>query len=348
MYTINTVLQISIPTYNRPEQIEHTLSSLASAVSFIDEDARQKITIGIYNNSTKKIISYKKIINNYEKIFKELNVAHFFYKVTGFDILSWNNVSMSVLLSKAEYTWVLPDDDLARLDSIKTILDAIEQCRPCMVHGGIKNKTILDYSETKIEFDGIENSIFQIVEEGKAKRFMETKGIQLQEHVYRTELLEVMFCDDNLAGAVDDFIPALFGLICCKSSQPLVLLSESIGIFRNHDPKSGWRYKWLYICLIQWRDTVDKFVNSRLINTDDVEKTKRIYINELYKNNWRPDALLGFNSKFTINPINMTRHYQFEYIRLLLASPFLFIINIVSIKSSRDRLIKNLKHIVGN
>ncbi len=338
----DVILQISIPTYNRPEQLSLNLNSLVESIKLLSKAQRTSVGIGIYNNSTKKISDYLEIVSRFKEVFSNIGLGYFSYEVTGFNIGGPNNCAMSILKSKGEYTWFLPDDDLPRLDAIGAILSTIEQYKPSLIHGGILNKTKCDYSTIEMDSIDVDNEVLKVIDTDKQKAFIETSGIQAQEHVYKTELLSIMLRDDNLSSCVDDFMPCLFGLICCNDDRPIVFLKESLGIFRKNDPNSEWRYRWLYMALVQWRHMVDNYLTAGVIEQKNVEFAKRIHIRELTENAWRPDVLLGFNSKFTINPVNLFQEYGMEYLLMLLRSPFLFIKKISTDKHCRNRFINKL------
>jgi len=338
----DVILQISIITYNRPDQIIFTLDSLMRSILRLDLHERRKIGVSIFNNSTRGYQLYKKIFEEYEVKFKLSGCSYFEHKLTGFNILFHNNFAISVLDSKAEYTWVCPDDDLLSLDSLKVLLSTIETYRPSFIHGGILNKTRYDYSKVSVDDSVVENKVHDVVNTNKERLFLDTSGIQLQEHVYRTELICSSLENDEVIGCLDEFSPTLFGLICIKSKLPMVFLKESIGIFRTGEPNSEWRYLWPYMSLIKWPNMVDNYLTAGVIEQKNVEFAKRIYIRELTENAWRPDVLLGFNSKFTINPVNLFQEYGMEYLLMLLRSPFLFIKKISTDKHCRNRFINKL------
>ncbi len=96
------------------------------------------------------------------------------------------------------------------------------------------------------------------------------------------------------------------------------------------------------MALIQWRYMVDNYFEAGIIEKKNIEFAKRIHIRELKQNSWRPDFLLGFNSKFTINPMNLFREYGLEYLLMLLFSPFLFVKMILTDKECMGKLVNKL------
>jgi hypothetical protein len=336
-------LQISIPTFNRIELFKDCLDRLLDSIEYLNIDDRASIGVGIYNNSTKNIQEYSQLISSYRERFTKLSINYFSYEITGIDDAP-GNLSASVLKSKAKYTWVLPDDDLASLDSIEVILNTIDKYEPSFIHGGIKNKTILKYDENNPQKNNSfkKNSVFEIIENDKVIKFLDTKGFQLQEHVYRTELLKPI-SSDHIYSMLDDFIPVLYGLLCCKNQRPMVFLSESIGLFRGGDPNSSWRHKWVYMSLIKWQTSVDNYLSVKLLDSKEESYARGIFMELLHRNYWRPDFLLGFYGSSGLTPFNLYRHYKSLYLKILIKSPFFFIKEVFFNRVIRKRVICKIK-----
>jgi hypothetical protein len=342
------ILQISIPTFNRVKEIQYCLDSLLSAIKYIQQNDRPFIGVCVYSNSTNKVSEYNELISAYSSKFINLNIEYFRFKITGFDIGPVSNITLSILKSKGDYTWVLPDDDLARLDSIEVILNTIKKYQPSFIHGGIKNKKIIKYSQTGCQLaDNFKkNEVLDVIENEKEIMFLNTKGIQLQEHVYRTELLEPMYTNDNIILSLDFFNPVVYGLLCCKNQRPMIFLTESIGIFRDGDPNSAWRYRWAYLSLVGWQTTVDNLLSAELINREEEDLARSIFSELLYRNYWRPDFLLGLYGSDGLTPFNLYKVYKNLYLKMLIKSPYFFIREVFLNQDIRKRVFGKIKKLM--
>lgn len=316
-------LQISIPTFNRPIQLEYNLASIYDAVLHIETEERNKIGVTIYNNSTSGYSSYNDLFEKYSLKFQKIKMDNFKHVFTGFDIGGPINCTVSILKSDGKYTWFLPDDDLAALDSIKTILEVIKVHDPCMIHGGVEQKTFLNYKEVRAPQNYIPNKIYKIYQNisDKENAILDTELIQAQEHVYKTSAYKNFVLNDDYINCVDDMMPGLFSLICIKNNSPLVMLSKSIGLFRDGDPSSGWRHSWAYMALNQWPDMVNNYVKAGLINIENKNKAVNVYVKLLNELSRRPDILLGLNMQSYLNPFKTFKNFGLVYIRAVILSP---------------------------
>ena len=95
MYKKLSKLQVSIPSFNRQDQIKFTLDSLLKAVDYLPKDLRGDISIAIYNNSTTNFEEYQELINYYSEKFNDLGIYAFDYHISGFDIGAANNCAVS-------------------------------------------------------------------------------------------------------------------------------------------------------------------------------------------------------------------------------------------------------------
>ena len=325
-------LQISIPTFNRPEQLKNLLESILDSIKFIPAIDRDRVSVAVYNNSSQDYSYYEEINNDYQKKFSELRINSYDYIFTGFDIGGTMNCTLALLKSNGLYTWFLPDDDLSSIDSISTILEVIDEYKPNMIHGGIMNKTILRYDETKPPKNYVKNGVFAVYSNPNEKEdaILRSELIQAQEHVYKTELYRSFYHNQNFIDCLDDMMPGLFSLICIKNEGCLVMLKESLGLFRDGDPSSGWRHSWPYIALNQWPDNVKNYINAGLISNENEDKAKKIYINLLNELSRRPDILLGLNKNSYLSPYKTYKNFGNTYLKALLFSPINIIKKIIT------------------
>jgi len=127
-------LTISIPTFNRSQELKELLASLIRALEFSSVAERKNTEILIFDNSTIDFKTYVNLINKYQLKFDKLGIKKFSYKRTGFNIGGINNCTAAILNAKGDYVWFLPDDDIVAIDSISTIHKAIYFHNPCFIH----------------------------------------------------------------------------------------------------------------------------------------------------------------------------------------------------------------------
>lgn len=328
-------LQVSIPSFNRHDQIKFTLDSLLVAVEYLPNNVRGDVSIAIYNNSIANYDEYQSIIDYFSVKFINLGVFSFDYNISGFDIGAANNCAVTHLNAKALYSWFLPDDDLAVNDSLLTILNVINDYNPCFIHGGIINKTVYPYDLTSTPTDILKiyepNSVCRILTANKVEEFLPLNTVQAQEHVYRVDALKNFLSYPELIELRDEMIPALFGLICLQDPRPFVLLKNSLGIFRDGDPKSSWRHLWFKVSLISYPAILKKCVSVGLIKPDFCLDSISAFKAVLDSIAHRPDIFLGLNRKYQISPIVLFSHHPKRFILLTLMSPFAIFKKLINI-----------------
>jgi hypothetical protein len=328
-------LQVSIPSFNRHDQIKYTLESLLKSVDHLPKDSRGDISIAIYNNSIANFAEYQELINYYSEKFNDLGIYAFEYNISGFDIGAANNCAVSHLNAKAIYSWFLPDDDLAATDSLLTILNTINEHNPCFIHGGVMNKTVYPYSQTSVDTDALKihgpNSIYKVITANKVKEFLPLNTVQAQEHVYRVDALKNFLSYPELIKSRDEMIPALFGIVCLQDRRPFILLKNSLGIFRDGDPKSSWRHLWYKVSLISYPALLEKCVSIGLIKSDAHCNTVNAFEAVLDSIAHRPDIFLGLNRKYQISPIVLFARHPKRFIFLTLMSPFAVLKKLINI-----------------
>ena len=116
--------------------------------------------------------------------------------------------------------------------------------------------------------------------------------------------------------------PALYGIFCLQDSSPLVLMKNSIGIFRHDEPDSAsdWRHLWLKTALQDWPDLSIKMFNKGWLNKIQLKNSINIFSHLLTAVPYRPDILLGFRKKYEISFIKLLKLYKFKYLRSIFLS----------------------------
>jgi abequosyltransferase len=112
---LKTLLNISIPTYNRPEFLYKCIKSIHKAISQLNENDRKLVSIYVSDNS--EDYKSKNITNLVE--FESLNIIYF----KNLDnIGSDKNIARCYLYDNADYVMILGDDDFISVNSLSIIL----------------------------------------------------------------------------------------------------------------------------------------------------------------------------------------------------------------------------------
>ena len=146
-------LEIAIPTFNRTLFLQKCLDSILIAINNLSLKEKRKVGISISDNSTKDKKNRSELLSFYKNKFKISKIGYFNYRISGSNIGSPQNILFLLSKSNSDYTWLLPDDDVARFDSIKSILDSIKKYKPCFLIGGWINKSKIDHFNDQIKFD---------------------------------------------------------------------------------------------------------------------------------------------------------------------------------------------------
>ena len=112
---MRTLLNISIPTFNRPEYLWRCLKSIKSAINELNECDRQLVSVYVSDNSDDE--KSKEVVGLNE--FYGLNVI---YSRNEENIGSDKNIARCYLYDSSDYVMVLGDDDFISLNSLSHIL----------------------------------------------------------------------------------------------------------------------------------------------------------------------------------------------------------------------------------
>lgn len=316
------VLQVSIPTFNRPIELSENLESILNSLKCILPAERARVSVGVFDNSTLYLESYGEIVREFTGRFQGIGCHKFTYQRTGFDIGSANNCSMAVLKSDAQYTWLLPDDDLSSNNAIGTILKAIDAHSPCMIHGGDLIKSVIQYADIDkySALNNFQNSISKVLNHNKLEYFLGLNPVQAQEHVYKTAYLREILDTQCYVQFIDEMFPAFFSILCLNGAGPVVFTSHSLGIFRDGDPRSSWRHRWLSLYCIKWPQNLRLMLGFGLISEKSYFTAMSKAVEILYSYRGRLDILLGLRRKFAINPVSLFNNFKIKYLKLIFLS----------------------------
>jgi glycosyltransferase involved in cell wall biosynthesis len=319
------LLEVLIPTYNRPNELAKCLRSLENSIKNLSHVDRSKLVITIRNNSTEYFEQYKNLIDTYNPIFKNFNISSFDYQFTGFNIGTVNNCVGGILNSKSDYIWVLPDDDIARFDALSISIPLIEKYKPDFISGGCLDKSTIEYPSNEIGEDNkLPNKILDVIyDRSKVLLFLSKNVVQLQEYIYNVQLVKNFLSNDKHVHLLNDMWPGLFGIFSLQSEKSFVRLEKSLGIFRKGDPRSEWRHLWYKYALIDWPIISEKLFKIGLLNKVEAKASKAVFRVWFPKLSYRPDILLGINRKSSVNPFLLIKYHGYHFFIAVLKSPFL-------------------------
>ncbi|MBF9020228.1 glycosyltransferase [Rhodobacterales bacterium HKCCA1058] len=328
-----TVLEVFVPTYNRPIEFEKCLGSLEKSLLFSDKNDRRLIGIAINDNSTDYFDEYEAVIENFRVRFEELGISYFDYRRTGFDIGGINNIVSGIYAAKADYVWLLPDDDLSRFDAISILISTIRKFQPSFIGGAWRKKSVVQYQSNSLgEDDGIENKVFDVIHDKKQKipLFLEKNVVQAQEYVYQTQPLKNFLKNKENRYLLNDMFPGLLALVCLWSDGAFVRLERSVGIFRDGDPRSEWRHRWFRLALIEWPQLCEKLFNRGLLSSNEYWLSVGVFRSMLLSVSKRPDILLGLRRGRGVNPFLLFKYHRSVFLKVLLRMPITISIEIVN------------------
>jgi len=331
MKETTVVLEVAIPTYNRPNQLKDCLRALVNCAEYLGYEDRQKVGIRVHNNSTEALDEYNAVVSSFTGIFSRLNIGLFKYTITGVNIGAPQNNYSVIMSSESEFTWYMPDDDLPRLDSLVVLMSVIDEFKPNLIIGGAESPLAVDYSisdnrDQRVPHHAEENSISCVVEGERCYEFFfGTNIIAAQNLVYNSRLLRAYVAANSMRGLVDPFLPAFLALICLNRNGPMVLLRLGIGIFRYNEPCSEWRHEWNRYALEVWPRTYRTWRKLGLVRPTPSHHS--YFISSLYFYQCRLWCL--FFGKYRLNLLTVARFYPFELFLMLFQAPFVCLQKVV-------------------
>lgn len=116
---MNTKLNISIPTYNRPDFLYRCLKSIQTAIYQLNEDDRHLISVYVSDNSDN--INSKQVTELSE--FDNITINYF---QNEYNIGSDNNIAHCYLYPHSEYVMILGDDDFLSVNFLTCTLPLLK------------------------------------------------------------------------------------------------------------------------------------------------------------------------------------------------------------------------------
>ena len=294
---------------------------------------KKKVGISISDNSTKLFSEKKKLITSYQKKFNYLKINYFRYNVSGYNIGSVKNIAKLVSTSKSDYTWLLPDDDVAREDSVLILLEVINKYKPSFINGGWVTPSKIGYLDNKLKNeDHLPNKVYRVLKgSDKIDTFLTRNPVRAQEYVYKTSRIKKFFKKKSNLKLLDMMAPAIYAVYSMLDKAPLILLNSSIGIFRHDEPDeySNWRHLWLKLVLQDWPELSKKIYKLGWINHKQLNQSKNIFRSLLFTAYpYRPDILLGINKKYKLSFFKLFYFHNLYYFLAILRSFISMVIEI--------------------
>lgn len=120
-----TDLTIAIPTYNRSKRLQKCLSDLFNQI--LESGFFEKIEVLISDNASEDDTFY--VINSSEELYSKNNIK-FKHISNPINLGFGENVKKCYECAEGKYVWFLSDDDNLYAESIKFVLDRIENEKP--------------------------------------------------------------------------------------------------------------------------------------------------------------------------------------------------------------------------
>jgi len=113
------VLNISVPTFNRPDFLLKCLNSIRAAVLNLEMEDRSLVSVFISDNSSNDLS--KHVAESL--FFKELRIV---YKKNSENIGSDRNIAQCYLYDQAKFVMILGDDDFLSKNSLKILMPLLK------------------------------------------------------------------------------------------------------------------------------------------------------------------------------------------------------------------------------
>ena len=155
--------------------------------------------------------------------------------------------------------------------------------------------------------------------------------VQLQEYVYKTEIINDFLESEKVEKFKNDMWPGILAIYSLQSKiLPYVRLKNSIGIFRQGtDSAQEWRHLWWRYALIDWSIYSEKMFENKWLTRTERELSKKVFTPILKFLCWRIDILLGLNYKSNIKPHLLFKYHGYHFILTLLKSPLVLPIELL-------------------
>ena len=257
---MKTLLNISIPTFNRPEFLFKCLKSIEKSINILDEEDRELVSVFISDNSENN--KSRQISESAE--FKYLNII---YSPNIINIGSDKNIVKCYLYPNAEYVMILGDDDFISENFFATTLPVLKE----------KNFPIIflkSYGLTKDESQSRNDHLKGIYEFKNLKDVIFTRNIHLtfiSNMIFRRENYNDAIVNDGLGTNLVQ-LNLVFSLLQGGEGSSLFLDANLVMSTRNntggYNPVDIFCNKFFLI--------MDKYNNLGLINQDLSRLKKRM------------------------------------------------------------------------
>lgn len=288
-------LEIAIPTFNRPDEFRLCLHSIIRSARLLPDCQRRRLCIRVLDNSNDHYSDYFRILEWVTNYAKELHID-FKYQRTGFNIGSANNCTLAFLAGEADYKWLVPDDDIIVLGSIGTVFEIIDSMGEfAVLVAAVDYIPFLPYDSRNSKVVDAYPKTLNVIAKPEIQDVMDfSKLIRAQNYVFNMKSKNLYYSFKMHQFSVDEMSPALFLLLSRKLNKKFVFLSSPIAAFRDGDPKSNWRHRWLRLCTVDWYDILNIWVSSGLINRVEQIMLSRFFWSEYERNWFRFDLLFNF------------------------------------------------------
>jgi len=318
------MLNIIIPTYNRPYQLSLCLISVMRNIKILDSKNLTQVRVVVRNNST-KFFEENSRVEKYARYFFENYGVKFEFIRTGVDIGSGQNCTTSYLDTLSGYIWLLPDDDIMGYGSLNSVINLTKDSLYSVLIATPNNVQRIPYSFPRTSInkpsDYYEYSVQELFDFDALKS---TGLVEAQNYVFSAEVVSKYFRLNVQKCEIDEYSPLLMLLLATYLRKPYVIFSKSIGIFRADDPNSEWRHRWLRWCSVEFYNVLKCWNSIGLITHNQKELLKYGFFSSFSDNWFRVDILFNFwNPRFPFfwELIALYRKKYFDMVFFIFKNP---------------------------
>jgi glycosyltransferase involved in cell wall biosynthesis len=271
-------LSICIPTYNRADFLEESLSAIAIALSTCSDSNR--IEVVILDNDSKD--HTQKLVQNFiDK--KHIDIKYFKNESN----IGWKNVIKVIDYALGDYVWIVSDDDLVTKDSISNIVNFLNKdikISALIVNLASFEKSILDISKPFFRSEKVTSANEGLSVLGRHITFISSVVFKRDITVWNYEnyQYESGFCHSYT--------------FLRKMKGGTVAFLSPISLLIRRSNSGGYNF---YLFFVSMADEILEYAKNLNYNNDSISKVRSHLARLLY---WSSFAIFANqNTKFTLD-----------------------------------------------
>ena len=260
------ILSIGIPTFNRHLRLKELLQSIVDQQNIVTEE----VEVFVSDNSPGE--EAKSIVSSFNGKIQNLR-----YHKNSKNIGADANILQLFKMSRGEYVWIMPDDDLfATPQSVKNVVDKIQSTKVQLTYLNL-NSRIIQFDSNEI----IQQSVYSfhgdiIFMNGKdiLNVLTDIDLLAANRLVIKRNAIKLEFSEPYCQGSL--LSPLALSLAAC-SSGPALVTSDVMTLYREGSVLE-WRKNWFKLLLQDMTgimlDAVRKLKYSQDVVNNIVERRK--------------------------------------------------------------------------